>query len=166
MGDVYRLASKVLAWLGPEENDSNFAMDLLSVYGSKVVVELSHNNPILKSSEEGKTEPHWADRDKPLPYDTERHYSALKMLLGRTFFSRLWIRQEIYLGGDRVQLVVGDHSIPWKLFAGAVMCISWKSPHTDLGDKIQKLYSGISSEVEQISTFFFNNNWRFSELRT
>jgi hypothetical protein len=38
MGDVYRFAMNVLAWLGSSRDDSHIALDLLKVIASKVEV--------------------------------------------------------------------------------------------------------------------------------
>ncbi|XXG96583.1 hypothetical protein Hte_002870 [Hypoxylon texense] len=40
MGDIYRLAHRVIAWLGPEENDSNNAMALMRLIGLQVEIML------------------------------------------------------------------------------------------------------------------------------
>ncbi|CAJ2501338.1 Uu.00g041910.m01.CDS01 [Anthostomella pinea] len=39
MGEVFRLATRVVAWLGPEENDSDHAIGLMEYFGSQIDVD-------------------------------------------------------------------------------------------------------------------------------
>ncbi|KAF3769358.1 heterokaryon incompatibility, partial [Cryphonectria parasitica EP155] len=67
MGHLFECASRVVVWLGPEENGSGLAMERLA---------------------------HIADPKVDLPMDTAQSM-AVAHLLHRKWFDRLWIRQEI-----------------------------------------------------------------------
>ncbi|THU90214.1 HET-domain-containing protein [Dendrothele bispora CBS 962.96] len=122
MGYIYRLAAKVTVWLGPEENDSSYALDLLNNLGSKVEVDWIADS--ATPSEAGKSEPHWADITRELDYE-ERELKAVYFLLGRSWFGRLWVRQEIFLATEAT-LSCGYMLIPWKNFEKALWCLKSK----------------------------------------
>lgn len=92
MGNVYARASQVLVWLGPEENDSDHAMELLQYLGERVDADPSTKS--LRVSDLGRGEPELADRNVVLPFD-ERALHSIAHLLTRPWFERLWVRQEV-----------------------------------------------------------------------
>jgi len=122
MGYIYRLATKVTVWLGPEENDSSYALDLLDNLGNKVDVDWVGDS--ATPSKAGKSESHWADINHELDYG-EQELKAIYFLLGRSWFERLWIRQEIFLAAE-AKLGCGYKLIPWKNFGNAVWCLKSK----------------------------------------
>jgi hypothetical protein len=65
----------------------------------------------LKMKPAGQGNEEWTDRTKPLPY-TERELLAMCSLLDRSWFEKLWIRQEIRLGGRNAIVLCGSHVIP------------------------------------------------------
>lgn len=92
MGNVYARAKQVLVWLGPEENDSDHAMELLQYLGERV--DADPTTGTLRLSDLGRGEPELADRNVVLPFD-ERALHSIAHLLTRPWFERLWVRQEV-----------------------------------------------------------------------
>ncbi|KAH8699418.1 heterokaryon incompatibility protein-domain-containing protein, partial [Phaeosphaeriaceae sp. PMI808] len=84
MGDIYRLASDVVAYIGEETENSAQAMTYLaSMDGSR-----------------------WND---PIPTTLQR---ALEDLLSRPWFSRVWVLQEVF-NARSVHMVCGQHKVNW-----------------------------------------------------
>ncbi|KAK3369681.1 heterokaryon incompatibility protein-domain-containing protein [Lasiosphaeria ovina] len=102
MGDIYRRASRVVAWLGPLTDSSKHALEFL-----KLVIDVPSN------SLDGKS--HWLDEGVPFPFnDMPLEYAAFRELVGRPWFERLWIRQEIILGSPASVVQCGTDEISWR----------------------------------------------------
>jgi hypothetical protein len=137
MADIYRLAKRVIVWLGPEEDDSSLAVSMLGTLGTKVEVDWSmHLMKPSKEAEEAR-ETHWSNGSIILPFKSEDGIS-LRNLLNRSWFERLWIRQEICLANLGAVLVCGFDTIPWSDFRKAVFCLSCKrGPYGYFGESGQ-----------------------------
>jgi hypothetical protein len=120
MGNIYRLASKVIAWLGSEESDSGRAMDLLDNLGAKL--EIDPITRAMKPSAAGSSEPFLADRKHVIDLSGQ-DVVALKHLFQRAWFDRLWIRQEIYLGHASAVVQTGLKTVSWRNFSVAALRI-------------------------------------------
>jgi hypothetical protein len=90
MGEIYRKASRVISWLGEEVDQSTETMEFMSTVGR--VFSHSASNSISRSFLE------------------RFHIDAaigITRLLSRPYWSRIWITQEICLGGDRAIAICG-----------------------------------------------------------
>lgn len=123
MSDIYSKASRVVVWLGPEQGNSNAAMDFLGDVGSQIEVNW-HDDAM--TSLPGARDPTLSDREVPLPTDGNEIWEAIFGLLSRSWFDRLWIRQEIYLAVSAAVLC-GEREVPWPAFRGALYCITFKT---------------------------------------
>jgi hypothetical protein len=135
MADIYRLAERVMVWVGPEEDDSSLAMDILRTLGTNVEVDWSMR--LMKPSKEAEMggDTHWSDRSVILPFKSEDGI-PIRNLLNRSWFERLWIRQEICLANSGAILVCGFDTIPWSDFRKAVFCLKNKrGPDGYFGEK-------------------------------
>ncbi|KAK8852318.1 heterokaryon incompatibility protein-domain-containing protein [Apiospora arundinis] len=116
MGIVYRLAARVVVWLGPEENDSDRAMTLIA--------DLSD-----ASKAPGAVEQLKSSTDPPFP-------PVFRLIL-RPWFDRLWIRQEIRLGNSQSMVLIGTQTLLWSQFCAGLKrlwLVMWQetSKHTEL----------------------------------
>ncbi|KAF1929968.1 uncharacterized protein M421DRAFT_59119, partial [Didymella exigua CBS 183.55] len=163
MGDIYRCAQNVVAFLGPTMSDSTIAMGLISKISR--VVKVDFGSGLVEPSTEGEAEPGWVDMHTLLDIEHE-HLLALFHLLNREWFERLWIRQEIGLGGDWVSLLCGHDSIEWSSFCRAIFVLHRRT--------IESL--GILDGIEQDSlrdrlgmadtvALFSKRAFRFTNLR-
>jgi hypothetical protein len=135
MADIYRLAERVIVWVGPEEDDSSLAVDMLRTLGTNVDVDWSMR--LMKPSKEAEIggETHWSDTSVLLPFKSEDGV-PMRSLLNRSWFERLWIRQEICLANPGAILVCGFDTIPWSTFRKAVFCLHYKrGPDGYFGEK-------------------------------
>ncbi|KAF2965672.1 hypothetical protein GQX73_g7874 [Xylaria multiplex] len=127
MGDIYRLARRVVVWLGPESNDSNLALDFLDSLSQQVVVNWFDGT--LTSPRLSKSTGLWADSDEAISFlEMKREFAALISLFERPWFRRVWIRQEIYLAKTAI-VTCGEKEIPWQTFINAVFCLGHRGVH-------------------------------------
>lgn len=123
MDKIYSLASQVVVWLGPEQDDSAFAVQFLSEWGAKVELDWQTNGLILDENEESNL---WMTFESDeTPPSWPRSFDAIFALLARSYFERLWIRQEISLANDAV-IVVGNLQLPWRVFRNAICSFGGK----------------------------------------
>lgn len=126
MGDIYRSASRVVAWLGPSDDTSHRAMRYMCSVGLQVNVSFRGSE---LSPAPGAADPTLGDIQVPL-FETHDQDMAtcLTALLGRAWFSRLWVVQEILLGNpSRTVVLCGPRdAVPWSLFRKAIAVVSWK----------------------------------------
>jgi len=123
MGEIYRLASRVVAWLGPEESDSDRSLKVMARIGSQV--RMDWGTKLLKPAP-GCTDTSVADTTKELDLSSE-DVSALSHLLSRQWFERLWIRQEVILANPQAVVQCGHQQVLWTNFRGALVCLYIKS---------------------------------------
>lgn len=120
MGDIFRYASRVKAWLGPEEQDSAHAMQYINELSSQVSVDWVIYEIKLKETSGTRAE---LSNGRPSLIQDSRDLTAVHHLIMRSWFERLWIIQEITLGGTRGILLCGNDSISWQNFLDAILCI-------------------------------------------
>lgn len=129
MGSIYQSASRVVAWLGPADDTSHRTMHFMCSVGLQVNV--SYRGSEL-SPAPGAADPTLGDIQVPLfETDDQDMATCLTALLGRAWFSRLWVVQEILLGNPlRTVVLCGPQdAVPWSLFRKAIAVVSWKWRH-------------------------------------
>ncbi|KAL1845542.1 hypothetical protein Daus18300_014505 [Diaporthe australafricana] len=120
MGSIYQSASRVVAWLGPADETSHRAMQFLCSVGLQVNVSFRGSE---LSPAPGAVDPTLGDMQVPLFETHDRDMvECLSALLGRAWFSRLWVVQEILLGNPtRTVVLCGPQdAVPWSLFRKAI----------------------------------------------
>jgi len=120
MADVYSRATKVLVWLGPESEDSHLAINRLEYIATRVEMDWSTKEIFPMTNEA-----HWADLSVVTTL-TEDDFAALFNLIGRPWFSRLWILQEVHLATADIEVICGNHKILWSTVRTAVYFLSVK----------------------------------------
>ena len=134
MADIYRSASPVVVWLGPEFASSDVAMRELSALGSTVRVDWGAAELIPLS---GDSYPVW--QAIPLPFGKSNSIiRSMENLLDRPWFKRLWIWQEVRLAGIGTQMICGDKTMLWETFRKAMLCLA---RHEALSDRMYHLIS-------------------------
>ena len=90
MADIFRLADRVVVWLGPEseEDRSAEALSTLRFIGSQI--ELDWDTYQMRATNQGDST--WADRGIPMHLD-KNVISPVLMVFNRPWFGRLWIQQ-------------------------------------------------------------------------
>ncbi|KAF3059753.1 Heterokaryon incompatibility protein 6, OR allele [Daldinia childiae] len=147
MGEIFRLACRVIAWLGPDENDSNRALHLMNYFGSQVEVDFvkQEMRPVA-----GCTNRSIGDCNIGLPLQ-DRDVSSIYHLLCRQWFERLWIRQEIYLAGPEAVIMCGLNQVKWSSFRRGLACTYLK--HTP------NLTEQFNTRMNVLHGFIFQENF-------
>jgi hypothetical protein len=88
MADIYRWAERVIVWIGPEQDDSSLAMDMLRNLGTNIEVDwyLGLMKPSKKAEMGGET--HWSDRSVVLPFKSDDGI-PIRNLIYRSWFEAL-----------------------------------------------------------------------------
>ena len=117
MAKIYRKATKVLAWLGVEEDGSDFAMDFANVVGDVITLAFTHGIKDIHNSKEVLqllSALFVLERPAIKNGKIELHYqpAALYHLFERPFWLRAWIIQEVTAAREIVVLC-GSRRIVW-----------------------------------------------------
>lgn len=121
MGRVFKLALRVVVWLGPESDDSSLAIRICGELANRVVVDWER---VVMTPADPIKDIDWADRSKPLRF-TKQEALSLYHLCRRPWFERTWIRQEIKSATTAI-LRCGHGEINWAAFETAGFCLTFK----------------------------------------
>lgn len=153
MPSVYRLAARVVVWLGLGSAQSRLALSTLHHLGQQVEVlrELRMARSPDAVQNGSHDEENWYKRVEGLPYDQET-WDAILSFFKRSWFSRVWVMQEVSMAVDGQHVIqCGDDTIPWKDFRKAVVCLYSKPQFlsTDLKHYIDKVVKLVIYERSQ-----------------
>ncbi|KAH9904856.1 hypothetical protein F4778DRAFT_789571 [Xylariomycetidae sp. FL2044] len=123
MADIFRLASRAVIWLGPEAEDSDLAMRVLSHISSYVEVDWWRRH--LWATEIGRRDPTLSLQHFPLPYD-EQITCAIEQLYLRPWFKRVCVVQEARLAGRSTIVQCGFRTLLWWRLLDCVVIICLK----------------------------------------
>ncbi|KAI4255204.1 MAG: hypothetical protein L6R42_006839 [Xanthoria sp. 1 TBL-2021] len=137
MADIYRSAAKVIIWLGPEADNSTGAIQALKRLASKLDVDWTYYTISAASEEDIKSD--WLDLTKHAPFDDQIWFSIV-LLLNRSWFSRLWIWQEVFLAHNGAMIICGDDTILWEDFRKAIVSLYRRRKP----DRVPDLHKSIS----------------------
>lgn len=123
MSTLYRRAERVIIWLGPKSEDpsSSLALSTLGYLGQQV--ELSRG--MVRFAAPDAHEHEWFRAICPLPY-TDDIWDSIHSLLGRPYFQRLWIVQEVLLAKPATVVACGHDQVLWYHFVRAIVCLVTK----------------------------------------
>jgi hypothetical protein len=96
MGDIYKNADRVISWLGDEEDQSGQTLEFICAVRNSLISNLTPAPDSLEFIQKMNT------------------VAALRIteLLLRPYWSRIWIVQEIAMGGDRSIAICGARRFP------------------------------------------------------
>ena len=92
MGDIYKSAVRVIAWIGAESDNSSLALDILESVGT--FLEVDWITFSMRSKVSDTTCTSWADESQEIPLN-EMEMKAVVQILQRPWFTRLWVQQEV-----------------------------------------------------------------------
>jgi len=123
MTHIYRLASNLVVWLGPENDDSNLAISTLEFLAEQVDITRHLYNINRPGCFAWNTQDWYLFRTD-LPYD-EQTWRSLESLFHREWFTRVWVLQEIALvHPSRAIVLCGKVEITWSAMRRAIICLS------------------------------------------
>jgi hypothetical protein len=122
MASLYLHAHAVVVWLGPEAQDSDVAFRCIELLYKKVKFHWDLRTISCLTDDDER----WIDKELPTPF-SEKELVALEHVFGRPWFERLWVWQEVRLGGERAMVQCGDRCLEWHAFPNA---LGWyRQPH-------------------------------------
>ncbi|KAK0654182.1 heterokaryon incompatibility protein-domain-containing protein [Cercophora samala] len=137
MTDIYRLANRLVVWLGPEADNSKHALSTLHYLSEQVdITRTMHQISRPGSIQRGTM--NWYALKGDLPYD-QKTWQALQALFYREWFTRVWILQEITLAhSSRAEVQCGNDVLPWPAMRRAIICLSTKNtlPSAEFRDRV------------------------------
>lgn len=113
MRRVFSQATCTWAWLGEESDESDMAMDLAALLSTVA------RDCAVRSRELGLQETDYGPWGPVSTWRPEAELSALQHLLGRPWWYRIWVVQEVALSKE-VVLHCGPRNLPWDNFEMAV----------------------------------------------
>ena len=160
MRSFYSGAWSVFGFLGPEANGSDKALRLLvtlaNMYDNKEECIRVRDNLIqgIHNHEPGS-------------------WLALDHLMLRPYWERLWIMQELVMGGFRTVLLCGSEEIPWQVFCRGISVIHsdlWVARHEGIEADNQQSGIGLGDEEYDIDAtpqldHVFKDSWLLTEIQ-
>jgi hypothetical protein len=120
MNAIYRSADSVTAWLGPEADDSQFAIETMERWKLEITQrsETTKKNDWDTLAAITPSDPTFYGPPGTTPH---RAWLAIKKIWERSWWSRAWIVQEATLAGSRhLSLMCGKDRVYWDEFAVAI----------------------------------------------
>lgn len=105
MGRIYKQACRVVVWLGCKNHNSSQALKALELMGQQI--ELVHEGATVPAP--SSIHPKWRTY---YPCDMAS-LEAIRAILTRPWFTRVWIWQEIVLGSANSEVYCGYTSVSW-----------------------------------------------------
>ncbi len=130
MSRIYKTAALVVAWLGPESEDSDKAIKQLRAFKAlafSAMAQIDEIQNMFESGQLGQTE-----GDEP-PRAQNIEFLPVKNLLERPWFDRIWVLQEAVLNDHTLFLAGQSFLEPDALFWGGN---EWVSAHYGLAHVI------------------------------
>ncbi|ROV97040.1 hypothetical protein VSDG_04110 [Cytospora chrysosperma] len=125
MSHIYWNAPRVVVWLGPEADDSDWALETLEDIGSRIEIDwkLARITGVTELDDE-----QWGDNVTYLPLSGEQATAILE-LMKRPWFERIWIRQEVFKASEESLVVCGTKAVAWATFRrGMYCCVHHRTP--------------------------------------
>jgi len=125
MRDLYSAAWSVFSWLG-----GTGAVDRHNVGGYGDAFDLLGRLAELEGESEKAafarrmTDARQDDADEEMDRMRRGAFGLARWSLSQSYFTRLWIVQEVVLGGSAVTVRLGDRSLGWRALARAVNVMS------------------------------------------
>ncbi|KAL9071449.1 MAG: hypothetical protein Q9161_004166 [Pseudevernia consocians] len=112
MRDIYASAWHVVIWLGVDANDSSLAMTAVKYFSDCIATEKSPNM-LYRTSKAIDARPLFVIWSSDKSSIRKEVYRALYHLLTRPYWRRLWILQEVALGGQGSPVLCGSACVLW-----------------------------------------------------
>ncbi|KAF7188203.1 Heterokaryon incompatibility protein 6, OR allele [Pseudocercospora fuligena] len=114
MGAIYGQAVKVLACIGPEADDSDYMLGFSDRFTNEDL-DASGNNTITSEAPLPKALMQGLEATKS-PAEFQRFLNGSQNFIGRTYWSRVWILQELMMARSR-RILCGEHDVPFALMS-------------------------------------------------
>ena len=121
---VFQLSRRVLIWLGPEKEDSAWALKTLEEINYKLQIDWT-SGTVKAASGISTDSTDWTDQASDISFESGS-FLAITRLLQRPLFSRVWAWQEIHLASKESLVIAGHDYIFLEHFRNAIWYLAWK----------------------------------------
>jgi hypothetical protein len=109
MGQIYNKAEQVLVWLGQEDESTPMVLETIERLSAGIIMEQHHRSCKIIPGSEAEVVKYRSEESTLTP----QHWISLSKLIKRSWFQRLWIRQEVQLA-SKVLVRCGYSEIKWE----------------------------------------------------
>ncbi|KAL8653827.1 MAG: hypothetical protein Q9226_003688 [Calogaya cf. arnoldii] len=149
MPDIYTLTAGVVVWLGPESDKSSVAIRTIKDIGLRIIVDWNFLN--MAPAPESEFDPGSKNSYDAVAPSTEV-WRSIHHLLGRAWFKRLWIIQEVYLAGKNTHVVCGSMKISYEHFGNGIFYLmAWKGHNEPQVERLWDLVTDLLALSNQTS---------------
>lgn len=161
MADIYRRASRVIIWLGPERDDSTLALQELNALGTSIEIDWAALG-VRPLSDESFDQ--WIE--EPLSFGKDRRIvAAIESLLDRSWFKRLWIWQEVQLAEAGAVIICGGECMLWHTFRNAILSLHYKKCSFLLSQQLINLCAYHQLQPRLRDLLHYTRHAKFSDER-
>jgi hypothetical protein len=151
MGEIYSKANNVIIWLGKADSDTEDAVSLITTFAMSVKWETQQ----LAWSDWGNfsfNDPEFYTKAGLKPFELS-DWEKIIRVLSRTWFSRLWILQEIVLSKEKI-VVIGSFVLKYAFIEFLVMFLN----QSRWGTFLEQFYyhSNTKKEKGTLGTWLLN----------
>lgn len=118
MDSIYSKARQVTVWLGPSRANSSLALETLRRLGEGVDYSVETNHISYKPGSLASS----LEKDTNALKSNANSWIAIKNLIHREWFSRLWVFQEIGLATNAI-VVAGKDCLDWQVFTNGLLWV-------------------------------------------
>lgn len=123
MGEIYKRAAQVVAWIGQEDQGTTMAMALIERLSSGITLPWHHRTCETVAGSEASIVEHRISESTIKSED----WISLNELILRPYFKRLWVRQEVQLA-SKVVMKCGIHEVEWEKVEKVMIFLEQKVP--------------------------------------
>ncbi|RFU25591.1 hypothetical protein B7463_g10755, partial [Scytalidium lignicola] len=120
MGDIFRNAVRVVVWLGPDGDLGSLAVKTFVEIGQDI--ELPEDKFIMSVKPGSSTD--LLEKNPKALREKVLNWIAVRSILRRIWFTRLWVVQEIGLA-EKAVIKIGHHELQWHTFKAGFFWV-WK----------------------------------------
>lgn len=126
MTHIYWSTPRVVVWLGPEADDSTRAMEIANSVGARIHVNWFTMSMTGITDEDEEA---WGEGRNAvdMPF-SEQDWTAIHTPAERSWFERIWIRQEIFRSQDEAVVTCGKSSVSLEPFRRGLWRLTWEFP--------------------------------------
>lgn len=132
---IYRRARQIVAWLGIASPDTHIAIAWVHTVNKHLGLDEERNDVYLLETGDKR----YVSRRHTAMISVEQ-FKALENFQSRSWFSRLWIWQEVKSGQDHTILLCGGHMLDWRRVRVAKLYLAGKNVF-ELKDKTKTNWS-------------------------
>jgi hypothetical protein len=111
MRNIFESAESVIVWLGKEEESTSLAFEMMRAISAAIIPTKWTSTNVVRH-----TEPSMTRLIGPLG-NSEAHWTALESFMWRSWFTRIWVLQEVGVASS-FTIICGKETVKWDHLKG------------------------------------------------